>query len=161
VSEERIYTHLRDLRVTPLLEGMTLEWETRYGALLKQQEGPSELDRYPPEAFAPPDGNFLLLIRGDELVAGGAFIRHDETTAEFKRIWTRPDLRRQGLARKVLVELEAQSARQGYSKVYLSTGFRQPEAVNLYLRSGYTALFEFPVDPDVPRLLPFEKHLVP
>ncbi len=86
-------------------------------------------------------------------------MRYDEKTAEFKRIWTRPDVRRQGVARKVLIELEAQSARQGYSKIYLTTGFRQPEAVNLYVRSGYSPLFEFPVDPAVQRLLPFEKYL--
>jgi GNAT superfamily N-acetyltransferase len=159
VSDQFVYTTLRDPRVGVLLEGMTFEWETRYGEWLKQQEGPPELERYPPEAFEPPHGNFLLLIRDDKPIAGGAFIRYDEKTAEFKRIWTRPDTRRRGLARRVVAELEAQSARQGYTRIYLTTGFRQPEAVALYLRLGYTALFDFPVDPDVPRALPFEKHL--
>ena len=42
----------------------------------------------------------------------------------------------------MLVELEAQAARQGYSRIYLTTGFRQPEAVGLYLNYGYTALFD-------------------
>lgn len=59
----------------------------------------------------------------------------------------------------MLAELEEQIVGQGYTRVYLTTGFRQPEAVELYLRLGYTALFEFPVDPDVPRELPFEKQL--
>ena len=49
------------------------------------------------------------MIRGGETMAGGAFKRYDDRTAEFKRIWTRRDLRRQGLARKLLVELEAQA----------------------------------------------------
>jgi N-acetylglutamate synthase-like GNAT family acetyltransferase len=97
-------------------------------------------------------------------MGGGAFKYYDGETAEFKRIWTRSDLRRQGLARKVLVELEVQAARQGYQRVYLTTGFRQPEAVGLYLNYGYTALFDPKVDPEIYKTLPFEKdirHLAP
>lgn len=86
-------------------------------------------------------------------------MRYDEATAEFKRIWTHGDLRRQGLARKVLKELEAQAYRQGYKRVYLTTGFRQPEAKELYLRNGYSALFDVSADPEIYRTLPFEKSL--
>ena len=67
------------------------------------------------------------------------------------------------MARRVLLELEAQAARQGYSRIYLTTGFRQPEAVGLYLVNGYTALFDVAADPEVYKTLPFEKditHLV-
>ncbi len=86
-------------------------------------------------------------------------MRYDDVTAEFKRIWTHSDLRRQGLARKVLKELEAQAHRQGYKRVYLTTGFRQPEAKELYLRNGYTALFDVSADPEIYGTLPFEKNL--
>ena len=97
--------------------------------------------------------------RGDETIGGGAFKLYDERTAEFKRIWTRSDLRRQGLAVKVLLELEVQAARQGYSRIYLTTGFRQPEAVGLYLKYGYTALFDVKADPEIYKTLPFEKEI--
>ncbi|MCY1246786.1 hypothetical protein D9M72_600550 [compost metagenome] len=63
----------------------------------------------------------------------------------------------------MLYELEAQAARQGYSRSYLTTGFRQPEAVGLYLANGYTALFDVDADLEVYKTLPFEKditHLV-
>lgn len=160
MTEHFLYTSVRDPRAKPLIEDLAFEYGSRYGEFHKEEDGPPEMERYPPELFEPPDGNFLLLIRGDEAVGGGAFMRYDERTAEFKRIWTRRDLRRQGLARKVLAELEAQSVRQGYQRVYLTTGFRQPEAVGLYLGHGYTPLFEFPIDPNVPRKLPFEKLLV-
>jgi hypothetical protein len=43
--------------------------------------------------------------------------------------------------------------------VFLTTGFRQPEAVGLYLNNGYTALFDINADPDTYRKLPFEKSL--
>lgn len=59
----------------------------------------------------------------------------------------------------MLQELEEQAARQGYRKVFLTTGFRQPEAVGLYLSHGYTALFDLEADPETVAHLPFEKHL--
>lgn len=164
MSDTLIYTSSIDPRAKPLIDELIEEYDSRYGNYFNEEGAVAELNRYPPEAFAPPDGNFLLLIRDGETIGGGAFKRYDERTAEFKRIWTRRDLRRQGLARKVLVELEAQAARQGYERVYLTTGFRQPEAVGLYLTYGYSALFDTSVDPEIYKSLPFEKdirHLAP
>ena len=43
--------------------------------------------------------------------------------------------------------------------MFLTTGFRQPEAVGLYLSHGYTALFDLDADPESIAHLPFEKHL--
>ncbi|QSI31166.1 GNAT family N-acetyltransferase [Variovorax sp. RKNM96] len=160
MSEQFVYTTPVDPRAQPLVEGLTFEYDSRYGDVLREPGTPREMDRYPPEAFAPPHGNFVLLLRDGIAIGGGAFMRHDERTAELKRVWTRTDLRRQGLASKVLLELEAQVRRQGYERIYLTTGFRQPEAVGLYRGHGYTALFEEAADPEVPRKLPFEKHLV-
>jgi len=69
-------------------------------------------------------------------------MRIDETTVEVKRMWTHADFRGQGLARVILAALEQEAARRGYSTVVLSTGPRQPEAVRLYLATGYTPLFD-------------------
>jgi GNAT superfamily N-acetyltransferase len=159
MSDIFLYTTPLDPRAKPLVDDLIREYDGRYGNYFNEDGAAAELNRYPPEAFAPPVGNFLLLIRDGETIAGGAFKTYDERTAEFKRIWTRPDLRRQGLALKVLVELEAQAARQDYERVYLTTGFRQPEAVGLYLRYGYTALFDINVDPEIHKILPFEKDI--
>ncbi|WP_349434791.1 GNAT family N-acetyltransferase [Pararhizobium sp. A13] len=154
-----LYTTPLDPRAKPLIDELTFEYDSRYGSYFSAAGAAEEMNRYPAEAFAPPHGNFLLLLRNGETIGGGAFKHYDDHTAEFKRIWTRSDLRRQGLAVKVLVELEVQAARQGYSRVYLTTGFRQPEAVGLYLKYGYTALFDIKVDPEVYRTLPFEKQI--
>jgi GNAT superfamily N-acetyltransferase len=86
--------------------------------------------------------------------------RHpDPGTTEFKRIWASRDHRRQGLARRVLAELEAQAVRQGYTRVYLGTGPRQPEAVALYQTSGYTLLSAHDFGEDEPPGVLFEKYL--
>ncbi|MFM9923756.1 GNAT family N-acetyltransferase [Variovorax sp. H27-G14] len=159
MREEFVYTTPLDPRAKPLLDGLAFEYDTRYGDVLREPGEPREIDRYPAHLFAPPNGNFVLLLRDGVAVGGGAFMRRDARTAELKRVWTQSDLRRQGLARKVLRELEAQVQRQGYERICLTTGFRQPEAVGLYLGHGYTALFEPAADPETPRKLPFEKQL--
>jgi len=159
MSDSFLYTSPLDPRAGPLIDELLHEYDSRYGTYFNAEGAAAEMNRSPPEAFAPPSGNFVLLIRDGETVGGGAFKAFDARTAEFKRIWTRSDLRRQGLARKLLVELEAQAARQGYSRIYLTTGFRQPEAVGLYLNNGYTALFDTSADPEIYKTLPFEKEI--
>lgn len=142
-----------------VLDGLIEEYGIRYGANSRPGGSRSEIDRYPSQAFAPPLGNFLLLVRNGETIAGGAFMSHDDETAEIKRIWTRSDLRRQGLARRIMVELENNAAELGYKRTYLSTGFRQPEAVALYMSLGYRPLFDVSADPVFYRSLPFEKPI--
>ena len=159
MSETFVYTTPLDPRAKPLIDELTFEYDSRYGSYFSAAGAAEEMNRYPAEAFAPPHGNFVLLQRDGETIGGGAFKYYDERTAEFKRIWTRSDLRRQGLAVKVLLELELLAARQGCSRIYLTTGFRQPEAVGLYLKYGYTALFDVHADPEIYKSLPFEKEI--
>ncbi|MFF8600309.1 GNAT family N-acetyltransferase [Streptomyces sp. NPDC015232] len=136
----------------PLLDELAYEYETRYGSS-------EDLSRYPAAEFAPPHGAFLLLLERGRPVAGGAYRRYDEHTAELKRIWTHSGHRRRGLARRVLTVLEREAAERGYSRIYLTTGPRQPEAKGLYLAAGYRPLFDVAADPESIGPLPFEKHL--
>lgn len=159
MTDSFLYTLPTDPVALPLIEQLTDEYQTRYGNYFEEGGAAQEMNRYPAERFAAPDGAFVLLIREGRPIAGGAFMRYDETTAEFKRVWTDRDHRRQGLARLVLIELEARAIAQGYSRVYLTTGFRQPEARELYLRTGYTALFDLAADPETVQILAFEKVL--
>ncbi len=83
-----------------------------------------------------PQGLFIVLERDGEIIATGAYKPFDEHTAEIKRIWTNKTLRQQRLAARVVQELERRAVLAGYSHIYLTTGFRQPEAVRLYLSRG-------------------------
>lgn len=159
MTDQIVFSSPTDPRAQPLVADLIREYDTRYGTVFNAEGAKAELYRYPPEAFAPPVGNFLLLMRNGDTIGGGAFMRFDDNTAEFKRIWTRRDLRRQGLARRVVAALEDQAARQGYTRVYLTTGFRQPEASTLYLTQGYRPLFDPALDPAFYKSLPFEKHI--
>lgn len=156
-----VFSSPADPLAKPLVDDLIREYDSRYGDFFDREGAAVELNRYPPEAFAPPVGNFILLLRDGDPVAGGAFKRFDEHTAEVKRMWTRGDQRRQGLASKVLAELEAQAVRQGYARFFLTTGFRQPEAAGLYLTSGYTPLYDTSLPHDAYRHLPFAKLIDP
>lgn len=122
----------------PLLAELAVEYATRYGAT--EQAVSKWLRGYPADEFALPHGGLLIGVRGDLPVTGGAFRRFDDSTAELKRIWTDSRYRRQGHAKALLAELEAQIVACGYRSVYLTTGDRQPEAEALYLSTGYVRL---------------------
>jgi GNAT superfamily N-acetyltransferase len=141
-----IRVHPHDPLAAPLFAELTVEYDTRYGDLFGGAS--EELTRYPAEEFLPPDGELVLLLQDGAPVAGGAYRRHaDPGTAEVKRMWTSALHRRRGLGRRVLAELERRAAARGYTRMYLTTGPRQPEAKALYLAAGWTPLF----DPAVPR----------
>ncbi|MER7707517.1 GNAT family N-acetyltransferase [Kitasatospora sp. NPDC097605] len=139
----------------PLVRELTEEYVRRYGPGAHE-----EMTRYPADSWAESHGGVLLLLLEDgEPVAGGAYKRLDDRTAELKRMWTHSAHRRRGLATRVLAELERTAAAAGYHRIFLTTGPRQPEARNLYLANGYTPLFDVAADPLTIGPLPFEKHL--
>jgi ribosomal protein S18 acetylase RimI-like enzyme len=141
----------------PLLAELAVEYATRYGAT--EQAVSKWLRGYPADEFAPPSGGLLIGVLDGLPVTGGAFRRFDDSTAELKRIWTDSRYRRQGHAKALLHELEAEIVARGYRSVYLTTGDRQPEAEALYLSTGYLRLDEpLPAEGDVYPLA-FQKKL--
>jgi hypothetical protein len=59
----------------------------------------------------------------------------------------------------VVQELERRAVLAGYSQIYLTTGFRQPEAVRLYLSQGYQPQFDLNRDPEEYSQPPFDGRL--
>ncbi len=142
-----------DPLIAPVIDGLFGEYRARYGDYFGEQEVE------PLSYYAPPDGEFVVLLREGVPIAMGAFKRYDAETAELKRIWTDRTLRRQGLAQKILLELEQRAQTLGYRQLFLTTGFRQPEAVGLYLSNGYQPQFDTRVDPVVYSLPPYDGRL--
>lgn len=127
-----------DPLAAPLIDELALEYAQRYGGT---RDGVHRwLRGYPAAEFAAPGGGLLLGLLDDVPVTGGAFRRFDEETAELKRIWTDSRYRRRGHAKALVARLETEIAALGYSRIYLTTGDRQPEAEALYLSSGYSRL---------------------
>ncbi|MEV8631491.1 GNAT family N-acetyltransferase [Streptosporangium sp. NPDC051023] len=143
-SVEVRHVAIRGPEARPLLEDLHLEYTSRYGPN-------DEINSYPDDEFSPARGGvFLILVEDGQTVAGGAFRRYDERTAELKRIWTHPAHRRRGFGAAVVRELEREAVRQGYRRIYLTTGPRQPEAAGLYLATGYTPLYDLEAAPRLP-----------
>jgi GNAT superfamily N-acetyltransferase len=124
---------LGDPEVAPLLQGLTQEYESRYGEV-------SEMASVNATEFEPPDGAFLVLLESGATVAGGGLRRLSADSCEVKRMWTAPDHRRSGHASAVLDALEAAAKDRGYTYLRLETGPAQPEARSLYERRGYTLI---------------------
>jgi GNAT superfamily N-acetyltransferase len=154
-----------DLRAVPyghadavaLIERVQSEYVARYGS---PDESPVD-----PLMFAPPDGIFLVGYLGGAPVATGAWRRSPvlalggTRSAEVKRMYVVPERRGAGHARAVLAELERTAAAASYDVLVLETGVRQPEAIGLYLASGYAEIPGFGHYRDSPLSRCFAKRL--
>lgn len=98
--------------------------------------------------FDPPGGLYLLAYddQGRPVATGGwrAQEENDEGyaagDAEVKRMFVVREARGQGLARRILAKLENSARAAGRIRMVLETGTMQPEAIALYLSSGYTEI---------------------
>jgi len=110
--------------------------------------------------FVEPDGVFLV-VRDDDgtAIACGGIARFDEARAELKRMYVVPERRGLGLGRRILLELETEARRLGYTRIVLETGDRQPEALGLYVSSGYQRIPCYPPYDSRALSLCFEKRL--
>ncbi|WP_415973066.1 GNAT family N-acetyltransferase [Rhodococcus sp. 077-4] len=146
-----------DPLATPLLQELALEYASRYGRSPGEQY--QDLRSYPSDEFAPPRGLLLVALSDGVPVAGGAYRQYDADTAELKRIWTSKSQRGRGFGRRVVAELERSARDRGYRRIYLTTGWNQPEAVALYLAAGYTPLYDRTLPSKTVGSHPFEKSL--
>jgi GNAT superfamily N-acetyltransferase len=118
-----------------LVEAVQEEYVARYGG---RDESPID-----PADFEDPLGQFFVGYLDGTPVATGAWRRSAvralgaEVTAEIKRMYVVPAAQRRGIARRMLAHLEATAASEGIEALVLETGMKQPEAIELYLSSGY------------------------
>jgi GNAT superfamily N-acetyltransferase len=143
-----------DTELEPILDGLFAEYAARYGDYFSR-DAEVELTEW----YLAPQGLFIVLERDGAIIATGAYKPYDTQTAEIKRIWTDKSLRQQGLAGRVVAKLERRAQLAGYVQMYLTTGFRQPEAVRLYLSQGYQPQFDLARDPEEYSRPPFDGRL--
>jgi len=76
-------------------------------------------------------------------IACGAIKRWDDTTAEVKRMFTKPEYRGKGIGSKVVSALESWAKELGFKKCIIETGKRQPDAIALYDKTGYSRISNY------------------
>src|SRR5687767_6417740 len=82
----------------------------------------------------------ILAYENDKPIACGALREHSPTIMEVKRMYTLPENRGKGIATKILAELEKWASELSYQKCILETGKRQPDAIKLYEKNGYSRI---------------------
>jgi len=90
----------------------------------------------------------------------GAIKEYSDEVMEVKRMFTKPEYRGQGIAARILQELEKWAAEMGYRKCVLETGQRQPEAIALYEHKGYSKIDNYGQYVGVENSVCFQKLLV-
>lgn len=68
----------------------------------------------------------------------GSFKAYEPGVVEIKRMFVLPEHRGKGVAAAVLAELEQWAEEEGHTGCVLETGKKQPEAISLYQKCGYT-----------------------
>ena len=121
-----------DPRAQPLLRSLEAEYLRDYGPHVA-----ADLGAYDATEFRPPRGALLLVVADGETVAGGALRGLGDGIGEIKRMWTAPEQRRRGHARRILTSLERIAAGVGYRTLRLETGSNQTAAIELYRAAGY------------------------
>ena len=101
----------------------------------------------------------VVAHENDKPVACGAIKEFSSTSVEVKRMYTLPGFRSQGIASKVLKELETWAAELFYNKCVLETGKRQPEAIELYKRNGYKIIPNYGQYKEMENSICFEKEI--
>lgn len=92
---------------------------------------------FSPSDVEGPRSAFIVARLDGYPVGCGAIRPLDEDSVEVKRMYTRSDFRRKGVAQAILAEAERLAREFGYSNLKLQTGPKQPEAAALYERVGY------------------------
>lgn len=79
----------------------------------------------------------VVIYKNQIAVGCGAFKFYDQAVAEIKRMYVDPVARGNGIATKILTELETWAKEESYTSCILETGHKFPEAIALYKKNGF------------------------
>lgn len=81
----------------------------------------------------------------DRVPVGCACLKaKDVFIAELKRMFVKPECRGKSIGMGILNELESWARELSYKSIVLETGSKQPEAINLYKKAGFTPIPNYP-----------------
>ena len=115
--------------------------------------------RLDPEEVGRGRGAFVVAYWEGAPVGCGAVRLIGPGIAEIKRMYVAPESRRRGVAWRILDELEREARELGVTRLLLETGTRQPEAIALYTKAGFSLRESFGDYPPSPLNVFMEKRL--
>jgi DNA-binding MarR family transcriptional regulator/GNAT superfamily N-acetyltransferase len=109
------------------------------------------------EAMTPPHGWFFLARLDGRPVGCGALVRLSADEGEIKRMWTAPEARSLGVARRIIAAVEAIAREAGVTTLQLDTNRALKEAHALYRKLGFVEIARYNDNPYADHW--FEKRL--
>jgi putative acetyltransferase len=136
-----------------LLREAAIEARTLY------PEQHTESALWPSNPATPPGGTYVIAYELERPIACGALRPIDTVAVEVRRMYVLKSARRSGVARQILVALEASAAQMGYNVMRLETGNRQQPAMALYESFGFERIESFGEYVNDPTSICYEKHI--
>ena len=103
---------------------------------------------------------YAVVAYEDNIPVGcGAIKEYNPDAMEVKRMYTLPANRGQGVASRILKELEIWATELSYARCLLETGKRQPEAIELYKKNGYRLIPNYGQYAGIENSVCFEKGI--
>jgi GNAT superfamily N-acetyltransferase len=115
---------------------LLVDLSARYG-------GDGDATPITPGEFDPPRGAFLVAWLDGRPAGCVGWRTHGDDAAELKRMWVALHARRCGVARALLTAVEDAARSAGKTRIVLETGTAQPEAIGLYVASGYARIPDY------------------
>lgn len=99
------------------------------------------------EDMTPPHGWFFVARLERRPVGCGALVRFGADEGEIKRMWTAPDARGLGVAKRIIAAIESTARQAGLTALKLDTNRALTEAQALYRRLGYVEIERYNDNP--------------
>lgn len=97
--------------------------------------------------YAPPHGVFLLAWSGADLAGGVGVRRLEPGVCEMKRLYVYDRFKREGIGRRLCVELIDEARKLGYERMRLDTLAHMSAARALYERLGFEEIEPYRFNP--------------
>lgn len=152
------HTELEDPRAATLREAMSAELGARYADRAQLRRVRQETQNPAGTIFPESVIATILVLSADGTPVGHGILRWLDGKPEIKRVYVATQARGRGAAAVLKGALEESAAATGLSRVRLSTGDRQPDAVKLYTKLGYQRIELFGPYVDFPWSICFEKR---
>jgi len=151
---------LRDARPDEMdaVRGLLREYERGLAVDLCFQDFDGELERLPGDYAGASRGALLVAVRGEEIVGCVALRSHRGATCEMKRLYVRPEVRGDGLGRRLAETIIARAGSLGYERMLLDTLASMQAAQALYRSLGFVETSAYRQNP-VPGAAFFELKL--
>ena len=134
-----------------------LEYAQSLNIDLSFQNFENELKQMEP-MYSKPDGALVLVYKDGEAIGCAGVRRIDETTAELKRMFVRPEFRKNGVGRRLLFYCLDVASALGYQKIRLDTLESMKAAQQLYRSAGFLEIEAYNFHP-VPGTIYMEKRI--